>query len=120
MLRLHWMLPCADRWRNHSHAAHDGSLIKIIMKLKTCFYCGERVTRIERDHAPIPKRHNGQDMVDACLACHDMKDRTLLNDWPDDWIATVMEDIPKVSRATKLFMMKFIAMAMDANKDKNL
>jgi hypothetical protein len=26
MLRLHWMLPCADHRRDHSHAAYDGSL----------------------------------------------------------------------------------------------
>ena len=114
------MRNAAGHRRDHSHAADDGSLSAKTMKLKTCFYCGERVTRIERDHAPIPKRHGGKDLVDACLACHDMKDRTLLNDWPEDWISAVMDDIPKVSRATKLFMMKFVAIAMDANKEKNL
>lgn len=117
MLRLHH---AGDHRRDCSFAADDGSLTAKTMKLKTCFYCGETVTRIERDHAPIPKRHGGKDLVDACLTCHDMKDRTLLNDWPDDWIQAVMHDIPKVSRATKIFMMKFVAIAMDANKEKNL
>jgi hypothetical protein len=26
MLRMHWLLPCADHLRDHSHAADDGSL----------------------------------------------------------------------------------------------
>ena len=86
--------------------------------MKTCFYCGEEVTRIEKDHSPVPKRHGGKDMVDACLTCHDMKDRIKLEDWPDEWWNCVWEDLPKMSRPTKLFLMKFVGLVLDRDNSK--
>ena len=84
--------------------------------MKTCFYCGEEATRIEKDHAPVPKRHGGKVTVNACLTCHDMKDRIKLEDWPNDWWNAVMEDLPKLSRPTKLFLMKFVGLVFDNKK----
>jgi hypothetical protein len=89
--------------------------------MKTCFYCGEKVTRIEKDHSPVPKRHGGKDIVDACLTCHDMKDRVMLEDWPDEWWNCVTDDMPKMSKPTKLFLMKFVAGVLDhATNDKKV
>ena len=30
---------------------------------------------------PIPWRHGGREGVPTCIACHDLKDRAMLNDW---------------------------------------
>jgi hypothetical protein len=84
--------------------------------MKICFYCGEQISRIEKDHAPIPKRHGGKITVDSCLTCHDMKDRILLKDWPSEWWNCVVADLPKMSLPTKLFLMKFVNGVFDRNK----
>lgn len=48
-----------------------------------CFYCGTPLDVIahEHDHAPIPQSAGGKAVVPACTACHDRKDRCLLDDW---------------------------------------
>lgn len=48
-----------------------------------CFYCGRSLSGAyhEHDHMPIPWRHGGKVGVPACVACHDLKDRSSLNDW---------------------------------------
>lgn len=42
-----------------------------------CFYCSDHVSlsRAERDHFPMPRRHGGVDVVWACKDCHNLKDR---------------------------------------------
>lgn len=47
-----------------------------------CFYCNNLAARLERDHFPVPRRHGGTVMVDACINCHDLKDRVGLHRWP--------------------------------------
>jgi hypothetical protein len=49
----------------------------------TCFYCGlDTVCRVtEEDHFPIPDRCGGTNVVTACVACHDLKDRSRMTEW---------------------------------------
>lgn len=47
---------------------------------KQCFYCDCLLSvRHEHDHFPVPKRAGGVEIVPICLNCHDLKDRTLIN-----------------------------------------
>lgn len=70
-----------------------------------CFYCGAILRRgVELDHFPVPESAGGVILVPACVSCHDMKDRTRPRDWPDDWIAKIIQDFPTLSRETKLFL----------------
>jgi hypothetical protein len=46
-----------------------------------CFYCDKPLDRDEHDHYPVPKRARGSHIVAACLPCHDLKDRILLDKW---------------------------------------
>lgn len=84
--------------------------------MKICFYCGccvaERYGR--GDHFPIPARCGGSDTVDCCVSCHDMKDRFPLDRWPEEWMATVIADFPKLSRETKIFLAKVAGIHADA------
>ena len=71
----------------------------------TCFYCRAVVrANAEYDHFPIPRSAGGSILVPACISCHDMKDRTRPRDWPDEWVAKTIEDFPKFSRETRLFL----------------
>ena len=77
------------------------------MNKKECVYCGALVSgRGRGDHMPIPAKNGGMFTVDCCLSCHDMKDRFPLDKWPHDWWIKVMEDWPKLSRETRIFLAK--------------
>lgn len=80
-----------------------------------CAYCGAlvRADSREMDHMPIPHRHGGQDVVPCCLSCHDMKDRFILRDWPVAWKAIVEKEFPKLSRETKIWLVKVLAHGAD-------
>lgn len=83
--------------------------------IETCFYCGILVTKKkENDHFPIPKRNGGTNTVPSCLSCHDMKDRYGLYDWPIEWFEVIVSDFPKMSRETRLFLVKAISIVSDA------
>lgn len=76
-----------------------------------CFYCGAIISRYncgKGDHFPIPKRLGGKDTVPCCIVCHDMKDRFRLDQWDMEWISKVIQDFPKLTRETKIFLAKFI------------
>ena len=82
-----------------------------------CFYCGALVSgRVERDHFPIPEGCGGLNTVPACVSCHDMKDRFLLNDWPIEWAAKVMNDFPLMSRETRIFLAKSMRVYFEHKK----
>lgn len=52
---------------------------------ETCAYCDAPLpTRYELDHFPIPARLGGRSTLPACMNCHDLKDRTPLEEWPLD------------------------------------
>lgn len=80
-----------------------------------CFYCGALVAerRGRGDHFPIPQRCGGTAIVPCCVSCHDMKDRFPLRDWPAEWIVAVVKDFPKLSRETRLFIGKVMALMAD-------
>lgn len=50
---------------------------------ESCAYCGFQFGRIhhEHDHMPVPKSAGGTDVVPACSACHDLKDRVIFPSW---------------------------------------
>lgn len=64
-------------------------------KREFCYYCGAVLAagerRAELDHAPIPDRHGGKDVIPACIICHDMKDRIPLDEWPNEWIQRIVD-----------------------------
>jgi hypothetical protein len=82
---------------------------------KVCWYCGAIVT--ERygvgDHAPIPARNGGKDVVDCCVRCHDMKDRIPLDRWPAGFIAKVFSQLNDQPREIKIFIAKTTALLSD-------
>lgn len=48
-----------------------------------CFYCKIDLTGLDHqhDHFPVPQSIGGTDTVAACINCHDLKDRTPLDQW---------------------------------------
>lgn len=84
-----------------------------------CLYCGGLVgTRGAGDHMPVPRRHGGADTVPCCISCHDMKDRFSLESWPLDWWCKVMENWPKMSRETRIFLAKTASVLSDATANE--
>ena len=84
---------------------------------ETCFYCDALVAcNIERDHFPVPKRAGGTHTVRCCLSCHDMKDRFNVGDWPFSWVGRVISDLPKLSRETRIFLAKTLALCIASAK----
>jgi hypothetical protein len=83
-----------------------------------CWYCGAVVC--ERtgigDHMPLPKRNGGVLTVPCCVVCHDMKDRIPLQYWPANWVVKVLEDFPKMSRETRIWLAKAISIWSDAHR----
>lgn len=77
-----------------------------------CFYCGALVAKndVELDHFPVPQHAGGEATVPACRTCHGMKDRFPLKAWPTEWIAGVVADFPHLSRETRLFLAKALAL----------
>jgi hypothetical protein len=82
----------------------------------SCFYCGALVSQRQGkgDHFPVPSRHGGTETVICCISCHDMKDRFNLDSWPIEWLTPVLRDFPKLSRETRVFLAKSIALILDA------
>lgn len=81
---------------------------------EACYWCGTPLAgRHEHDHVP-PRRHGGTDTVAACMNCHELKDRTLLLDWPLEVVVAAFNDIPP--GPAKLLMGKLHALALDAEE----
>ena len=77
----------------------------------TCYYCDALVSAGGGgDHFPVPDNCGGVVTVACCLSCHDMKDRFNLDRWPEPWINKVIADFPKLSRETKIFLAKTMAL----------
>jgi hypothetical protein len=78
----------------------------------TCAYCGMGLSsRHEHDHAPIPKRHGGEDIWPVCLNCHDLKDRIPTTDWD---VETFTRAVVELNPASRILVAKLIAMTLDA------
>lgn len=64
-----------------------------------CFYCEKPLApRHEHDHFPTPARNGGEDVVPACLNCHDFKDRLSLNAWPTELVMEAFLDAGPMGR----------------------
>lgn len=61
-----------------------------------CFYCEATLSpRHEHDHWPTAARHGGTHTVPICVNCHDLKDRTAMNNVPVDvWFKAFKESGP--------------------------
>ena len=72
-----------------------------------CVYCDMPVPkRHEHDHMPIPQAFGGESVVAACMNCHELKDRTLLGDWPVKECIEAFVSLPPLGR---ILMAKIIA-----------
>ena len=85
-----------------------------------CFYCDATFVTsrsAQGDHMPIPQRHGGIATVPCCSECHSLKDRIGLADWSPAMLGKVCADFPKLSRETRLFLGKCMALFSDAAAD---
>ncbi len=81
-----------------------------------CFYCGALISGAgtgQGDHFPLSVWAGGLDCVPCCSVCHDMKDHFNLESWPVGWIEKVIDDFPRLSRETKLFLAKSMRLILD-------
>lgn len=91
------------------------------LKKKTCFYCDAIFTissSAPGDHFPVPKRLGGTATVPCCRECHSLKDRIGLGDWSWPMIAKVLNDFPKLSRETRIFLAKTMCILQDASAQR--
>lgn len=80
-----------------------------------CWYCRKDVVRIEQDHMPIPKRHEGELTVAACIECHHIKDRMNYEDWPLLFKANLLSHMMK-TREGRIYLGWIIATLIDCGK----
>ena len=73
-----------------------------------CFYCGALCSEgnREEDHFPFPKSIGAELTVTTCRACHDLKDRYQLDQWPAEYWGGIMRDWPLLSRESRLWLAK--------------
>lgn len=77
-----------------------------------CFYCRMPLAgRHEHDHAPIAKRHGGQDTVPACHNCHSLKDRVPVSNWPVPLMVKALNECGPLGRI-------FLAKAFTVERDR--
>ncbi len=82
----------------------------------TCTYCDMLLPpRHEHDHFPEAKRHGGKKKVCACLNCHELKDRTPLQNWDAGSLMQAMVGLwKKASPAERVLLAKLVTLARDA------
>lgn len=86
-------------------------------KKQVCFYCDAIYAASASsigDHFPVSRRHGGIAAVPCCRECHSLKDRIKLDDWTGVMITKVINDFPKLSRETRIFLAKAMALFQDA------
>lgn len=82
---------------------------------RQCFYCNGLVSgKGQGDHFPAPRNCGGTVTVPCCSSCHDMKDRFHLENWPTEWLTVVLQDFPKMSRETRIFLAKSLRVTLEA------
>jgi hypothetical protein len=77
---------------------------------RACFYCRVPILKGEMDHAPIPQRYGGEDVVPACIRCHDLKDRLPARRWPVDLQMQALEECGRLGR---IYLAKAFAAELD-------
>lgn len=45
-----------------------------------------------------------------------MKDRFNIGNWPTEWLSVVLQDFPKMSRETRIFLAKSIRVTIEATE----
>lgn len=71
-----------------------------------CFYCDAPLPpRHEHDHFPIPKEKGGAATVPACMNCHELKDRTNVDQWP---LGALMKSWKALTPPARIFVAKVI------------
>lgn len=72
--------------------------------MERCFYCDRLVTRFERDHFPLARRHGGRITVIACYTCHDLKDRITIDNWPIEFLSKALQNWSRVPVEWRLWI----------------
>ena len=62
---------------------------------EACFYCGLPMGNFhhEHDHMPRPVSAGGENIVAACITCHDLKDRYRAANWNAKWWADAVFEL---------------------------
>lgn len=62
---------------------------------EACIYCGLPMGNFhhEHDHMPRPASAGGENIVAACITCHDMKDRYRASNWNAKWWADAVFEL---------------------------
>src|SRR5258708_2154902 len=77
-----------------------------------CFYCEMPLgPQFEADHFPWPRAVGGEELVPACLNCHDRKDRYPLASWPPEEIIRAMRELTPEGRILLAKLMRIMAAA---------
>lgn len=76
-----------------------------------CWYCEQTLWgKHEHDHV-WPKRSGGMTTVPICTPCHNMKDRTKLEDWPLDVAVNALLSVPP--GPARILLAKLYGLALD-------
>lgn len=76
-----------------------------------CFYCRMPLGGFhEHDHAPIPQRNGGTDVVPTCVNCHNLKDRVPARNWPVELQIQALEECGPLGR---IYLAKAFAIDSD-------
>lgn len=79
-----------------------------------CFYCDMPLGGFhEHDHAPIAKRHGGEDTVPTCVNCHNLKDRLPARKWPVELMVQALKECGPMGR---IFLAKAFWIAADMDE----
>ena len=62
---------------------------------EACIYCGLPMGNFhhEHDHMPRPASAGGENIVAACITCHDLKDRYRASNWNAKWWADAVFEL---------------------------
>lgn len=62
---------------------------------EACIYCGLPMGNFhhEHDHMPRPASAGGENVVAACITCHDLKDRYRASNWSATWWANAIFEL---------------------------
>lgn len=65
----------------------------------SCCYCDGPIDEAhEHDHAPIPKRHGGEQVMPVCTRCHNIKDRLMDAYWDQEKMLEAIEGLDTNAR----------------------
>lgn len=75
-----------------------------------CYICQLPATSVEYDHFPVPQSQGGTSILPCCRSCHDVKDRTKLEDWDPSVAFRALSGLwEKAERNERLVLARLIA-----------